>query len=1856
MTLPRSTRLDETTFREASTSASAGTGSTRGSDTLTPTSSSSSAAGDSRNVSPSDSAATKVKRRGRKALTEQLKRRSKRLSAQLLGTGNNVSWQHLPVPPRTTSASAGLGLGLSYSLEDEWRRNMGRASDAEDSESESDESDEDDGDDDEHYSSGLATGRSSVTGDESDVGDQSDSQIQDGDRTGDESVSSSSRRTSIATRKHRAYTSPVHKLAAASASTLDFGSQLGSTEGSRRTSAVSTRPTASPSGTSISSKRTIPPTSPLLLPSTPSSPRMTTSTVLAAGVFSSGSCGKGAARRTDGQSTSAAVLEEEEEDERESSSLVGDEAGSQAHAGTASAATPRMPLTVLGAISETELGASPHQGRTTPFHPSSSSTSRSRPTSSLRSGSGLGNGAEDEEEDAFFDANESGASMSPIQAGRNRALDASPVFLRTGRLRGSTNGDVRRRSEFPSEWVESQARESGYMLGSQSVEGTGSSDLLGTNLSFYGDSTLSSNSGGEDTSYDASFGSSGSNADRPLERERSMMSISGSSASSPPASPTRKDWEIRRMGRGGSDTGSTGDFRPLLGGRAGDPLSTATLRQDASVQAKVEGMPPSSDGPLLLSSSELRESLQRLAVGAADSSSAAPSSPIRPVRLIRTRTGSILPAAKVHPQAPPPLAPLQTRRSTQSVAPILIESPATPETSGPSIFTRPMAISTDQPSPDLQMVEPHGFNLRPIDPADQDTIRGRPRGASMGAVSGRYTPARPSILAVHRSALTPPDQSPGAQLREMELLLDEAEASRSSGTHRRSESSGTGVDGSSSSHHRGDDAGSRLSHGRDQAMSGGVSVSDRTTNTSNSHSVTDVSSSDTSISAHEADLEMSDVPVAEMPNFARTSRNGKEKSLSFHPSANSGSASSSSGDGLTPDSTGGSASSLVSKNRARARSLGVPSHTNSLTPTPGQMPGGAASAGPPTPSSVTTRSRSGSTASLQRQAQLPLRSPASFVLAVVGHRGAGKSTVIKKGLKQYGLSKPNSLSEKVTSYSTKCLVDNSERTIEVLEIDAAVLLNGPTKRFSWPKFLPSIDAVILCYDASEVSSFRSMSELLENFSVHGVRTVMLACKSEVQPKALNPLYASEMAAMYNVGLAECTSHTEEGKKRMRNCFSYLVKGVAKARAGKGNRSNTTRQVSQMATSEADAAGVDGSSAGPLAPQLGLAMNAAEIGRMRGNSVPNGRSSGPMRVGTGLIIDTWRDASPRIGHANTGDDPWSAVGYPTRKLSNATNESEPMSMSNSDDEESSDQRHRSMMLNAQLGLQSAKSAGGYVSVDELYDKFFFSAVSNKDPAFATTFMIFYRGFAKPIDLLMQAITRFEVLTDQEKSDEEVIRFSLIRMVTFLREWVQDYPGDLSGPETYPTLMNFFYRLLEHRHCADVVRAAEPSFMAVAGAPDLDAAWSVRLDSHKPSSVAADYPPLNLGPSSGSTPPLHPASSISGSSDKSFSVDSAMMPSVDVSVSSDGRPRADSGSVIASPASLAESYSSGAMGSEKGRLTAHSVLGRDRSSSTATSISFDRQPSSTSSDSNTLSHFATSSASSLSSKMLMSQDPGAAKARIRAASDALLDIDDSRIAQELTVMAWSIFMNIKPRDLLRHALVPPEQRPDGPCMQEIRHFNYISAWIVNMILAQSKLKNRSRLLERFMNVAVRIRNENDYATLYCIIGALESQAIYRLGSTWNAMSDKPVLKQYHSLTKLMSHTKSYSSYRLALQNSEGRTIPHLGVIYQDLVSISAGNPSKTPVEGAVHWRKFQLMDYDVSNFIACQQCSEFAGHSDPALQQLIMGLPVTVVEDESLMDRSKLLEPNGTRRTDEAWTSALTRKSRRLFASASSSGAT
>lgn len=104
---------------------------------------------------------------------------------------------------------------------------------------------------------------------------------------------------------------------------------------------------------------------------------------------------------------------------------------------------------------------------------------------------------------------------------------------------------------------------------------------------------------------------------------------------------------------------------------------------------------------------------------------------------------------------------------------------------------------------------------------------------------------------------------------------------------------------------------------------------------------------------------------------------------------------------------------------------------------------------------------------------------------------------------------------------------------------------------------------------------------------------------------------------------------------------------------------------------------------------------------------------------------------------------------------------------------------------------------------------------------------------------------------------------------------------------------------------------------------------------------------------------------------------------------------------------------------------------------------------------------------------------------------------------------------------------------------------------MLLVQSKLKYRVRLIEKFIGIACRLREQENFDSLMAILAGLSSQPIFRLSETTEAVNLKlegdrlQVPKRLRSLNKLMSSNRSFAAYRLALASSGAYMIPYLFV---------------------------------------------------------------------------------------------------------------
>lgn len=245
-------------------------------------------------------------------------------------------------------------------------------------------------------------------------------------------------------------------------------------------------------------------------------------------------------------------------------------------------------------------------------------------------------------------------------------------------------------------------------------------------------------------------------------------------------------------------------------------------------------------------------------------------------------------------------------------------------------------------------------------------------------------------------------------------------------------------------------------------------------------------------------------------------------------------------------------------------------------------------------------------------------------------------------------------------------------------------------------------------------------------------------------------------------------------------------------------------------------------------------------------------------------------------------------------------------------------------------------------------------------------------------------------------------------------------------------------------------------------------------------------------------------------------------------------------------------------------------------------------------------------------------------------ALMDQPDELIARELTRIDWIMFSSIRPRDLVRHVSLSKEQRQLcrnlAHVERMIQHFNQIAFWVANYVLLRDKPKHRVLMLEKFMRVARKLRELNNYNALGAVIAGVKSTSVHRLVAT-REMVQPGVGKDWLKLEILMAPSRSHFAYRLAWENSSGERIPYLPLHRRDLASAEEGNRTFIGDDGRINWKKFEIMGDVIVGLQRAQGMpyKNLGGlQGNQQVKELLLDVKLLKDEDE-LYERSTQIEP-------------------------------
>ncbi|KAH6618460.1 ras guanine nucleotide exchange factor domain-containing protein [Boeremia exigua] len=397
-----------------------------------------------------------------------------------------------------------------------------------------------------------------------------------------------------------------------------------------------------------------------------------------------------------------------------------------------------------------------------------------------------------------------------------------------------------------------------------------------------------------------------------------------------------------------------------------------------------------------------------------------------------------------------------------------------------------------------------------------------------------------------------------------------------------------------------------------------------------------------------------------------------------------------------------------------------------------------------------------------------------LTFAVLGARGAGKSTFIRRAL---GL--PDATA--AAACTRKWTIDGAPYLVRFLEMSFNDVQIGDRHHVKWPETIhdmatPRIDGAVTLYDVTSEGSLARVPEMLNILARSHLPFVLAACKCDQHPahREVDPAVVEQKAKSF-LGDVSVFSTAEASPETHRLCLSVIIRAAISARRPRSQASSRRRANSSAV----------------------LSMTQKELWAKKHERATSEISSQYSRKGS----------LGARGHRYK----------PSHVNKTFFNEESPAY--DSDDSADGSDTARSIMT------MQPSDENGY-TFDQLVDRLLAQPMSKNDTKFVAVFLALYRRFGTPGQLLEGILRRFEQLA--KNKDMPMIRvIAQLRYLAVLHQWVAYYPGDFAYPTTRKLMRKFASTISANREFSVAAMEITRDLEMVAEDDDTDWACSDRL---------------------------------------------------------------------------------------------------------------------------------------------------------------------------------------------------------------------------------------------------------------------------------------------------------------------------------------------------------------------------------------------------------------------------------------------
>ncbi|XP_071337681.1 ras guanyl-releasing protein 3 isoform X3 [Trachinotus anak] len=162
-------------------------------------------------------------------------------------------------------------------------------------------------------------------------------------------------------------------------------------------------------------------------------------------------------------------------------------------------------------------------------------------------------------------------------------------------------------------------------------------------------------------------------------------------------------------------------------------------------------------------------------------------------------------------------------------------------------------------------------------------------------------------------------------------------------------------------------------------------------------------------------------------------------------------------------------------------------------------------------------------------------------------------------------------------------------------------------------------------------------------------------------------------------------------------------------------------------------------------------------------------------------------------------------------------------------------------------------------------------------------------------------------------------------------------------------------------------------------------------------------------------------------------------------------------------------------------------------------------------------------------------------------------------------------------------------DNPTLERsIALFNGVSQWVQLMVLSKLTPQTRAEVITKYIHVAQKLLQLQNFNTLMAVVGGLSHSAISRLKETHSYLAPE-VVRIWSEMTELVSSSNNYSCYRKAFSECQGFKIPILGVHLKDLIAVHVVFPDWVDDSNKVNLVKMNQLYMTFNELVSLQSAA-------------------------------------------------------------------